>query len=218
MKIYPEMIQQSEEWFTIRAGRVTASYASQILTPKGKRSDGWESYAMALCYQSINKHHIPSFPGNRHTERGNECEPYAREMFENRMRPFGMELRTVGFVTREDAHGVEIVGCSPDAFVVRGGEIIAGFETKAPEGPKHCLHLVAGVLPDDHKPQVHFSMAITGLPWYFMSYEHAVEPLIVPVEPDKYTALMTEAIDEFICYYAECRRKWIPILTGKEAA
>lgn len=212
MKIWPNVEQQSEEWFRVRAGRPTASQFKRLLTPTGKDSTQWEGYAFELIDQCIRPGAIPPFAGNRHTDRGNELEPAAREEFARLME---LAVEPVGFVTRDDG----IVGCSPDSFVCRNGKRIAGLEIKCPDGPKHAADLIAGVCPQEHFPQVHGSMAVTGLDhWYFMSYCPGYRPLIVRVDRNDYTAKLSDAIDRFVIYYSEMRKQVIPTLIGKEAA
>lgn len=214
MKIWPEMEQQSEDWFRARAGRPTASRFSSIITGSGKDSSQWHDYATELVAECIRPDEIPAFTGNRHTDRGNELEPEAREAFSERM---DLETREVGFVTRDD----EILGCSPDSLVYQanGAEPVAGLEIKCPEAKKHARQLLAGELPPEHLAQVHGSMAVTGLRfWYFMSYCPGMVPLILRIEWDAYTDKVADALDRFLVFYAEHRRVSLPILTGKEAA
>ena len=119
----------------------------------------------------------------------------------------------VGFVTRPDG----IVGCSPDGLIYQGEELVAGVEIKCPLAKNHLTYLVDGEIPKAYMPQVHFSMAITGLPWYFISYCPGMTPHIALVRPDAYTAKMADAVDRFLIYYAE-RRKQLLKIAGKEAA
>jgi len=210
MKIWPEIEQGSEEWIRIRKGRVTASNADRILTPTGKDSSQWDAYAIELVAECIRPDEIPGFIGNAHTDRGNELEAEARELFAETM---NLDVRTVGFITRTD----QVVGCSPDALIYRDGEPVAGLELKCPLGKHHLAYIVEGLVPSKYVPQVHFSMAVTGLPWYFMSYCPGMAPHIALAEPDGYTKKMADAIDRFVIFYAE-RRKQLLKLAGKEAA
>lgn len=74
MIIHPQMIQGSDEWFRARKGRITASNADRILTPTGKDSSQWDSYAIELVAECIRPDETPAFIGNSHTDRGNELE------------------------------------------------------------------------------------------------------------------------------------------------
>lgn len=231
MKVWPHMIQGSEEWFRARKGRVTASNADRILTPTGKDSSQWDSYAIELCAECIRPDELPAFAGNAHTDRGNELEPAAREEFS---RVMGLEVVQVGFITRADG----VVGLSPDSLILKPGVnlerdakyddkgaiingldlFLAGLEAKAPMAKNHASYVVEGGLPKQYFPQVHFSMAATGLPWYFISYCPGMVAHIAPVNPDAYTAKMADAIDRFVIFYGARRTEVMPKLLGKEAA
>ena len=97
------------------------------------------------------------FFGNDWTDRGVRMEPEARAKFAEST---GLFVSEVGFATRDD----KIVGCSPDGFVSEklGGEPIGGLELKDPCPRKHVRWIAEGILPDEHKLQVHGSMAVTG--------------------------------------------------------
>lgn len=204
MKIW-DLPQQSEDWFRARAGRITASSLSRIITPSGKDSSQWEDYAIELCAECIRWDEI-KFEGNMHTDRGNELEPEARETFE---RIIGMQAHQVGFCTRED----EVVGCSPDSLIQKDGNWIAGLEIKCPLAKNHCKYLLSKELPAQYMAQVHGSMAITGLDyWYFMSYCRWLPEFIIRVERDDYTETVRSAIDRFIIYYQQKREEIMPLL------
>jgi hypothetical protein len=214
MKIWPEMEQRSEAWFRARAGRPTASNFERLITPTGKDSSQWDDYALELCAQCIRPDEI-AWEGNAHTDRGNELEPEARGEFERIM---NLVVGEVGFVTRDD----EVIGCSPDGLVYHGttvGKPIAGLELKCPLSKFHARYLIDGELPAKYRPQVHGSMAVTGLRhWYFMSYCPGLAPFITRVEWDGYTDKVTDVLDRFLVYYAARRREVMGRLTGKEAA
>ncbi|RYD94901.1 MAG: hypothetical protein EOP61_20755, partial [Sphingomonadales bacterium] len=135
MIIWPEMEQRTEQWFRARAGRPTASQFSRIITATGKDSEQWDDYAIELVAQCIRPDEV-EWSGNRHTDRGEELEPEAREVFSELM---DLETREVGFVTRAD----EVIGCSPDALVYQpnGREPVAGLEIKCPLAKHHARYL-----------------------------------------------------------------------------
>jgi putative phage-type endonuclease len=213
MKIWPQMIQQSEEWFRARKGRVTASNADRILTPTGKDSSQWDSYAIELTAECIRPDELPSFTGNHHTDRGNDLEPEAREIF---TKTTGLEVKEIGFVTNEIRYK-GVVGCSPDGLIYRDGKIVAGLELKCPMAKNHAAYLVEGGVPKLYRPQVQFSMAVCDVPWYFMSYCRGMAPHIVLCDPDSDTEKMADAIDRFVIYYGSRRKEIMPMLLGKEA-
>ena len=125
--------------------------------------------------------------------RGIALEAEARSAFEEYQ---NIATEEVGFVLRRDKQ----IGCSPDGLI-RGsnGEYVAGLEIKCPLPHNHSDICWSGVLPTKYKPQVHASMAITGLrSWWFMSYCPGVQPLVVKATWDAYTDLVKSELDHFI--------------------
>jgi hypothetical protein len=225
MKIWPNLQQGSEEWFRARCGRPTASQFSRIITATGKKSSQIDDYVIELVAECIRPDEIPAFVGNKHTDRGNELEPEARETF---ARLTGLHVAQVGFVTRADG----IVGCSPDGMILsrplEDGDdeaviakcAVGGLEIKCPLAKNHARYLIDGVLPDQYRAQVHGSMAVTGLrQWWFISYCPGLVPFILRVDRDAETERMVAALDEFLIYYAARRAEILPLLRGgREAA
>ena len=213
MKIYPEMIQGSEEWLRARKGRLTASQMAKVITATGKLSAQWEKLAIKLAAECVKPEELPAFIGNIHTDRGHEMEPVARDWFTSWS---GLDVRCVGFVTKE---GNPVLGCSPDALIYQGKRPVAGLEIKCPLVETHALYHYEGQLPEAYRAQVHGSMAVTGLKsWWFMSYNEGTEPFTKLIEWDSYTDKVAEALDEFVIKYSEIRSSVISKLIGKEAA
>lgn len=212
MKIWPKMEQRSEQWFQARAGRPTASEFKRIVTPSGELSGQMEDYATELVAECLRPDEV-AFMGNRHTDRGEELEPEARETFEAIMK---IKVEEVGFVTRSD----EVVGCSPDGLINnKNGKPVAGLEIKCPLPKNHAKYILDRELPVDYKQQVHGSMAVTGLNyWYFMSYCQGMKPFIIRVERDNYTRKVSKALDRFLIFYSAHRNKLLPLLQRKEVA
>ncbi|HEX7261124.1 MAG TPA: YqaJ viral recombinase family protein [Luteolibacter sp.] len=59
VKIYPNLIQGSEEWLRIRKGRITASSADKILTPTGKDSAQRIDYIFELVGECLRPDESP---------------------------------------------------------------------------------------------------------------------------------------------------------------
>lgn len=184
--------QRSDEWFAIRCGIPTASSADKILTPTGKLSAQSDKYLNELLADRAG-YGDESMEPTEWMQRGIDLEPEARALFEFHT---GHDVEQVGFITNDDG----TAGCSPDGII----PLMAGFEVKCPKASTHFGYLRAGVLPPYYAPQVHFSMAITGIPlWYFMSYYPGLDPLIVLVERDEYTDRIEAAVKEFTDRLAE---------------
>lgn len=120
--------------------------------------------------------------------RGNLLEPLAREAYELKT---GHKVTEVGLCVHDDGG----FGCSPDGLIMidlgvnGGGECLHhGLEIKCPIPETHAKYLLSGGLPDEYKPQVHHSMAATGLPrWDFWSFCPGLPSLLVTVHRDEYT-------------------------------
>ena len=126
-------------------------------------------------------------------QRGVELEFEARAFFTLET---GLSVDQVGFITNDAGSA----GCSPDGLIAE----TAGLEIKCPKASTHFKYLRAGDLPAFYKPQVHFSMAITGFTqWWFMSYFPGLDPLILTVERDDYTAAIESALATFLEKLAE---------------
>ncbi len=198
--------QGSEAWFAIRAGRATGSQFKRIITPGGKLSAQAGDYITELIANSF----CPQWQkwmGNRFTEWGTETEPEARDVFAKHI---GANLEEVGFVTQDNG----VCGCSPDAFILDSqGNRVSGVEIKCPAPHTHVSWFLEGGLPDEHKPQTHGFMAVTGLDTvHFWSYFPGLKPLHVVVVRDDYTRRLEEALEQFVLRYAAKREELIPKL------
>lgn len=190
-----ECEQYSPEWWRERSGIPTASNSDRILTASGKPSSSADGYMAELIDELVRPLDLrtddereATFKGNRHTERGNALEPRAREWH---ALITGLPSRQVGMILRDDG----LAACSPDSLIGDRG----GLEIKAPEGKKHALWVIGGKLPDEHKQQVHFSLAVSGLDfWDFVSYCPGYMPFYVRVTPDAYTKTMADEVDKFV--------------------
>lgn len=187
--------QGSPEWYYARRGIPTASEFKSILTQTSLRlSKSADKYAAQLIGERLSEI-LPEGVEN-YTSRamrwGQETEEEARRYFALQT---GLDVRKVGFITTDDGR----FGCSPDALVYdKEGELIGGLELKCPEPTAHVEYLIGGVLPDEHRAQVHGGLIVTGLKrWWFMSYAPGLDALIRSVVPDAYTFALSQALDEF---------------------
>jgi hypothetical protein len=195
------MKQLSEEWFAAKSGLPSASNAGKILTPGGKLSTQSEKYLNELLAERAGY----GDNGTEPTEwmlRGIELELEARALFELET---GINAYTVGGVTNME----QTAWCSPDALL--GYEsttcdvaVPAGLEIKCPKASTHFAYLRDGGMPSFYAPQIHMSMAISGIPkWYFMSYFPGLDPLIILVERNEHTEKVKAALDDFCKRLAE---------------
>lgn len=185
--------QGSPEWFALRLGIPTATDFSDIVTAaKGDLAAAHDKLINRLIDELARPQMQELFAGNRHTERGKELEPDARNLY--RLLGKG-ELRQVGFITRDDGRA----GCSPDSLVDCHTDSPGGLEIKCPDGHTHVGYLRAGTLPNDYRQQVHGSMVISGRKWWdFMSYCPGYRPLIVRVHWNEYTDKVAAGLEQFL--------------------
>lgn len=108
--IIHDVEQNTDAWYSLRAGMPTASGFSKIVTSTGALSKSMDKYAMELAGDAYAGKPIDLWEGNKYTDRGHEVEDEARSGFEL-MR--GVDVVQVGFVTDD----LELYGCSPDGLV-----------------------------------------------------------------------------------------------------
>ena len=210
MKIY-EFPQGSEQWENARRGVATASQFKRIVKPSdGTLSTQHMGYIYELVRETIVDDPLHQFIGTKHTERGNELEPEAREFFIDKV----CDAEQVGFIRRDD---LAPLGCSPDGLIrnAKGDQFEAGLEIKCCGADKHIAILMGGGLPLEHKAQVHGSMAVTGLDkWYFMSYFPGLRPLILEVNRNSFTEKLSNQLDRFVSIYQATRDTVLKAITS----
>jgi hypothetical protein len=195
--IIHDIEQYSDEWWSLRQGRFTASQAAKLLTPTGKLSTQFRGelgrmVAEQLGLQEPEKNEFSTEWMDRGSDLENEARAWLAVVLD-------MPIRKVGMVTDG-----EIIAASPDALIEQTHTAPDGYtseyvpvEIKVPKPSTHIQWLLDGGLPKEHKAQVHFQMVVTQSPYaYFMSYHPELEPLIVRVEADDYTDAMAHAIEE----------------------
>jgi hypothetical protein len=207
MIIYYDVVQQSPEWYELRAGKMTASIASKLVTPTGRPSTQYKTEMGRVIAERMLWQEPPADFDTFWMERGRDLEDEARKWFTVET---GLTVEQVGFVESDDG----ITGFSPDGLVMEEipqdipvDEVLFDHipvEIKVPKPSTHIMYLLANELPKEHKPQVHFAMAITGADHaWFMSYSQFCDPLIIRVERDDYTEMMVKAIDKYIVEFQE---------------
>lgn len=175
MKEY-ECTQGESEWLQARVGKVTASEADQLLTPEFKARTGEmpKTYLARKLAEKVLNRPLEGF-SSFETEQGEILEMEARSWFAFE---YPHKVRQVGFIEHDDGR----CGCSPDALLDGDG----GLEIKAPQPTNHVKYLLEGTLPKDYAVQVHFSMYVTGRPWWkFVSYRRKFRPFVLTVNRDE---------------------------------
>lgn len=209
--------QYDDVWWLLRKGIPTASSFDRILTPTGKRSGQWDNYISELIGECICQ--TPNFlsemgkrVGTPAMAAGRAAEPEARRWYRVER---NVEVRQVGFCMADD----RMYGCSPDGLVGEDGCL----ELKCPLAKTHSLYLAKGEkyeegsplrLPQEYKPQVHGQLIVTCRQWVdFMCYVPTLKTILVRVEPNEYTRLLSEALAEFLEKYHKRLADQCPGLT-----
>lgn len=139
-------------------------------------------------------------------KRGKELEPIAREAYENAT---GWKVTEVGFIS----HDCDGFGNSPDGLIKgEDGENDEqwshGLEIKCPVAKTMMRWLDAGTLPDEHRLQVHASLAASGLQrWDFWAWHPELIPLHVVVERDEFTDEVLAGLLKLSDDYMEAKAK-----------
>ena len=185
--IIHDVEQRSAEWFALRAGKLTGSKGSMLVTPTGRPSAQYRGEIARIIAEKMLWQEPESIKPTYWMERGVNMEAEARRWFEVEVGP----ASEVGFC--EDHTGM--MGYSPDGLM----EDFISVELKCPKPSTHIQWVIDGELPSIHKAQCHFALAISEAPYmWFMSYSPNIEPLLVKVEPDDYTETMHHQMGKYI--------------------
>jgi len=187
------MEQRTEEWFSARLGKVTASRVADVLAKiKSGESASRKNYKMELVVQRLTGKTGESFT-NAAMEWGTEQEPFARMAYEAHTSTF---VKEEGFV---DHPTIEGFGCSPDGIV--GDGLI---EIKCPNTANHIETVLENKAPSKYIPQMQCQMACTGAKWCdFVSFDPRVpedlQLFVVRVERDQeYIDSMEVEVKQFL--------------------
>jgi putative phage-type endonuclease len=187
------MEQRTEEWFSARLGKVTASRVADVLAKiKSGESASRKNYKMELVVQRLTGKAGESFT-NAAMEWGTEQEPFARMAYEAHTGTF---VKEEGFV---DHPTIEGFGCSPDGIV--GDGLI---EIKCPNTANHIETVLENKAPSKYIPQMQCQMACTGAKWCdFVSFDPRVpedlQLFVVRVERDQeYIDSMEVEVKQFL--------------------
>ena len=188
------MDQGSQEWFTIRIGKVTASRVADVIAKtKTGYSASRDNYMAQLVCERLTGQKGESFT-NAAMQHGTETEPLARAAYEAL---HDVLVDEVGFVPHPT---IEMAGASPDGLVGDDGLI----EIKCPNTATHIETLLSQSVPGKYNTQMQFQMACTGRQWCdFVSFDNRLPEelqLFVKRVPrdNMYIRLMEEEIVKFL--------------------
>ena len=188
------MIEQgSPEWFAMRAGKVTASKVSDVMS--AITTAGYKNYLADLVVERLTGNKTESFT-NAAMQWGVDQEPIARAEYEVKTGNF---VDQIAFV---DHPAIANFGCSPDGLVGDDGLI----EIKCPNTATHIDYVMQDKVPTKYIPQIQCQLAVTGRKWCdFVSFDprlpDGLQILIVRLERDdeyieKLEARVVKFLDE----------------------
>ena len=151
--------QNTEEWYGLRAGKLTSSKLGVVMANFGKAfGEPAKKYAVNIAIEQITGVPISSDYSNEHMQRGHEQEPIARLLYEQ---------ETFDDVTNGGFFSSEFIGCSPDGLVNNDGAI----EIKSVITTVHFANVKRNGVDPAYKWQCIGNLKFTGRDWLdFVSY------------------------------------------------
>jgi putative phage-type endonuclease len=140
-------------WLSARTGKLTASRMADAMDvlkngkPSAARTKLMHEILAERLTGNVVPHHVT--PAMQH---GIETEPFAKEAFEVAT---GSLLIPCGFFDHPE---IGDFGATPDALLDRDALV----EFKCPQTTTHVALKLAGVVPEQHKPQILAQLACTG--------------------------------------------------------
>lgn len=164
------LTQKSPEWLQLRANKITGTTVKNILGKEGlkKTEDAIQNLSFKIAGGIF---YNVAFDEDGYKspdmERGNEYEPFARQLFRNiYCIPNFIECIEVGFVTL--AANSSLIGVSPDGLML---QICEGLEIKCPDYKEFTRLAYTRQIPDDHYTQMQHAMFVTGFKkWHYFAY------------------------------------------------
>lgn len=154
------MEQRSDEWFSARLGKVTASKLNDMLAKtRSGYSTSRNNYLIQLVSERLTGQRVESYINNA-MQHGIDTEDEARNAYVFKY----ADVVEEGFV---DHPTIPMCGASPDGLVGDDGLI----EIKCPLATTHTQTLMSGEAPKKYINQMQWQMACTGRKWCdFVSY------------------------------------------------
>lgn len=159
-------IYTNPEWIDVRAGKFTASRASEFLADSRTKGETLGDSAKNLCHRVMAEQAGWREERNPYMEyaairRGLVFEPTARKLAEEKL---GAKITECGFVSDG------IMGCSPDGLIMKDGNIDAVIEIKCPE-PMSFYKQLMECAKKEYQLQMQFAMYVCQCPRaYFVLY------------------------------------------------
>jgi len=174
---HDSVVQGSDEWMSLRCGRLTASEVKLILTPtlKVANNDKSRAHVFELLAQRISRYVEPHYISDDML-RGWADEITARDLYAQHHAP----VQEVGFVTN-DEWGFTM-GYSPDGLVGDDGLI----EVKSRRQKYQVQTIATGEVPEEYVLQLQTGLLVTKRKWVdFISYSGGLPMFVQRVLPDR---------------------------------
>jgi len=188
------MEQQTEEWFSARLGKVTASRVADVIAKtKTGYSASRDNYMAQLICERLTGQQGESFT-NAAMQHGTETEPLARSAYENAR---NLLVKEVGFINHPR---IEMSGASPDGLVAEDGLV----EIKCPNTATHIDTLLSGKVPTKYITQMQWQMLCCQRKWCdFVSFDNRLpehlQLFVQEVEFDpEYCAMLEKEVSQFL--------------------
>ena len=187
------MEQRTDDWFTARLGKVTASRVADVIAKtKTGYGAGRANYMADLVVERLSGKKAQGFT-NAAMEWGTEQEPHARAAYSAKT---GIMVEEVGFI---DHPTVAMSGASPDGFAEEGL-----IEVKCPNTATHLEYVLAELPPLKYFTQMQWQMACTGRPFCdFVSFDprlpERLQLLVVRIpRDDDYIKMLEQEVTVFL--------------------
>lgn len=194
-KYYYDVEQKSEAWDNLHVGLPTSSNFEKIITPTGKKSSQWKSYAHGLIGEKLLKRRTDTF-SNEWMDRGTIMEIDAVSEYELQR---DIDTVKIGFIT-DDEH---TMGCSPDRLVGEEGLL----EIKCPKPNTFVGYVLEDTIQKDYYPQLQGQLFVSGRKWVdIMAFHPELTqlPVIVRMERDPtYLMVMEGLLKQFNEYLVD---------------
>ena len=188
------MEQRTEEWFSARLGKVTASRVADVIAKtKSGYSASRDNYMAQLICERLTGQQGESFI-NAAMQHGVDTEPLARSAYETL---HGLLVEEVGFVQHPT---IEMAGASPDGLVGLFGML----EVKCPNTATHIDTLINSTVPTKYITQMQWQMRCCDRQWCdFVSFDPRLpldlQLFIKRIEYDaEYVAMLEKEVNQFL--------------------
>lgn len=129
MKIYKELLQQSEEWFLLKYGKIGGSSLKHLMVGKDVRDCAIYNDLLSARLEEYEPEEMFT---NKDMDRGNMYEPLACAEFE---RVYDVKVDQYGWIEMDNG----IAGLSPDGII--GKRLTEAIEIKCPNRVTHTSYI-----------------------------------------------------------------------------